>query len=258
MLIIGDVHGCEETLKALLAKIPKKHKKQVCLAGDLIDRGPKSREVIQMAIDEGFYCVMGNHDEWMAFLGEKTLKNMERGAPWMNDVWFLNGGHQTIDSYRDIVEVNGEYEEVFDKEIYLKHVEFIKKLPVYLHFSDIKNPDGKELVVSHSVILNNWKSIQKNGLKEKDKEIIIWSRPDKIKNIKDNIYNVIGHTPNKDNPRIKKTYANLDTGCFIGLPSRQRHLTPRLGKLTALHFETMTVYQQDCIDKCKNYLREYE
>ena len=47
--VIGDIHGCFDTFMALVAKLPKDAK--ICLAGDLIDRGPKSRQVVQYVMD---------------------------------------------------------------------------------------------------------------------------------------------------------------------------------------------------------------
>ena len=52
MYIIGDVHGCYNTLMELIAKLPKDAK--LCFVGDLIDRGPNSKDVVE-----------GEHTEWM-------------------------------------------------------------------------------------------------------------------------------------------------------------------------------------------------
>ena len=62
---IGDVQGCFDELLKLLKVIefdPKKD--QVWLAGDLVNRGPKSAEVIRfaMAHPDSVKVVLGNHD----------------------------------------------------------------------------------------------------------------------------------------------------------------------------------------------------
>lgn len=74
--IIGDIHGCFEELAALLAKLgyiltegyrvqPPEGRKAIFL-GDLVDRGPKTPEVLRLVMDmvrEGTaFCVPGNHD----------------------------------------------------------------------------------------------------------------------------------------------------------------------------------------------------
>jgi hypothetical protein len=73
--IIGDVHGCSQTLEKLLQKlgygrgsdgIYEKRDRTVIFLGDFIDRGPFQREVISIVrpmIESGFAkSVMGNHE----------------------------------------------------------------------------------------------------------------------------------------------------------------------------------------------------
>jgi serine/threonine protein phosphatase 1 len=60
MLIIGDVHGCYKTLKALLSKCPQD---EVCFVGDLIDKGPSPKSVVEFIRGEGLLSVKGNHEE---------------------------------------------------------------------------------------------------------------------------------------------------------------------------------------------------
>jgi protein phosphatase len=69
--IIGDVHGCYDELMALLAKLgyrgttPPEGRKAIFL-GDLVDRGPKSPEVLHLVMGMtaagDALCVPGNHD----------------------------------------------------------------------------------------------------------------------------------------------------------------------------------------------------
>lgn len=47
IIAIGDVHGCAETLKTLIIeKIRPTSSDTLIFLGDLIDRGPKSKEVL--------------------------------------------------------------------------------------------------------------------------------------------------------------------------------------------------------------------
>ncbi len=72
--IIGDVHGCAETLKKLLFKLGYKldgntfwhSDRQVIFVGDIVDRGPRIREALHLIkpmVDAGTAkCIMGNHE----------------------------------------------------------------------------------------------------------------------------------------------------------------------------------------------------
>ncbi|MGD9814492.1 MAG: polynucleotide kinase-phosphatase [Hyphomonadaceae bacterium] len=84
--IIGDVHGCADELASLLAelgyrlswsddrtaRIDAPHGRRLVFVGDLVDRGPRSPDVIRIAmaaVEAGGYVVQGNHDNklqrWM-------------------------------------------------------------------------------------------------------------------------------------------------------------------------------------------------
>lgn len=63
--IIGDVHGCYDELMMLLKKIQfKPSSDQLIFVGDLINRGPKSLEVLRFVKDLGSSAqvTLGNHD----------------------------------------------------------------------------------------------------------------------------------------------------------------------------------------------------
>lgn len=78
--IVGDVHGCYDELRELLLKlgyvmdetggtpqIRHPHDRKLVFVGDLVDRGPKTPEVLKLvmaAIADGTaFCVVGNHDD---------------------------------------------------------------------------------------------------------------------------------------------------------------------------------------------------
>jgi hypothetical protein len=75
VLVIGDVHGCFDELQDLIqvhAICPEDTVLVFC--GDIVNRGPKNREVICFIRDFGFtvYSVRGNHEdrvihEWLNF-----------------------------------------------------------------------------------------------------------------------------------------------------------------------------------------------
>ncbi|HWS74039.1 MAG TPA: symmetrical bis(5'-nucleosyl)-tetraphosphatase [Quisquiliibacterium sp.] len=65
---IGDVQGCFDCLEALLAQVdaaaPDGARPRLWLAGDLVNRGPKSLETLRwaMANEHRLVTVLGNHD----------------------------------------------------------------------------------------------------------------------------------------------------------------------------------------------------
>ena len=63
--VIGDIHGCWETLQRLLERIEwKPERDELWLVGDLVNRGPRSLEVLRWAHEhsERLTVVLGNHD----------------------------------------------------------------------------------------------------------------------------------------------------------------------------------------------------
>jgi hypothetical protein len=61
-IVIGDVHGCADELDALLKECGADASDDVVLVGDLIAKGPASRDVLARVRDEGLRSVRGNHD----------------------------------------------------------------------------------------------------------------------------------------------------------------------------------------------------
>lgn len=221
--IIGDIHGCFETFKALLKQLPENAR--ICLVGDLIDRGPKSKQVVQYVIDNKIDCVKGNHEVMMY---EQP------------DYWALNGGMETLESYSDDP-TDYDYKKL-DRTLFAEHQEWMKTLPVYLEYPEIKNEDGRHLVVSHSLIHNVWKLRDKPEREEHFNQTAMWTR--NFSAVKDNpeIFNVIGHTPQKYTVSATKIYSNVDTGCCF--KQYEEH-----GILSALQFPEMNVFKQKNIEE---------
>lgn len=69
--VIGDVHGCYDELCELFEKIEKHHGDydyKLIFVGDYVDRGPKSKEVVDFIMKmqkRGHVALMGNHEDML-------------------------------------------------------------------------------------------------------------------------------------------------------------------------------------------------
>jgi serine/threonine protein phosphatase 1 len=62
-IVIGDIHGCYDELVSLLQKVELAHSDRVVAVGDLIVKGRKNKEVLDLfSSDPRFASVIGNHD----------------------------------------------------------------------------------------------------------------------------------------------------------------------------------------------------
>ena len=76
--VIGDVQGCYDELINLCSKIKFNPKKDTLIfAGDLVNRGPKSLEVLNFCLEnrKSIKAVLGNHDFYLLYLIEHKKRN---------------------------------------------------------------------------------------------------------------------------------------------------------------------------------------
>jgi predicted phosphodiesterase len=62
-LVIGDVHGCLDELRALVEHAGVTADDDVVFVGDVVAKGPDSAGVIAWARERGAAAVLGNHDD---------------------------------------------------------------------------------------------------------------------------------------------------------------------------------------------------
>lgn len=223
--IIGDVHGCFDELLMLLIKagykvegkkvIPLKDRK-IIFVGDLVDRGDKIKEVLDLAMDlvsnDVAYSVMGNHDN-------KLLRYLKG-----NNVKIINGLEDSVEQLKD---QSNEYKN--------KLINLFEGFPTHLIL------DKGKLAVAHA------------GIKEEDigrdsKKVRTFTlygditgqsdeegypiRRDWALHYKGRSLIVYGHTPYFEIKAYNNTI-NIDTGCVFG------------NKLTLLRYPELEIFQVD-------------
>ena len=142
--VIGDVHGCMDALQQLLEKIQnhnhaQKHAKTtIIFLGDLIDRGPDSRAVVEFlsTFAPNFAKVeflMGNHEE--------VFLSILSGDSDSISSWFGFGGRACARSYgvENLGQVNIDPTPLFyqlKRKVPKAHVHFISSFKDYHVFGN--------------------------------------------------------------------------------------------------------------------------
>jgi len=215
---IGDVHGCALTLQHLLFKIIRLRKDdRIFMLGDLIDRGPRSKEVIDTLMklrDSGYFVksIRGNHEEMLLDACHDRSKFL---------LWIENGGLSTLKSFK-----------VEDAcEIPISYRKFLADLPYYIQLN--------KFVLCHAGINCNIAdpfTDTVSMLWNPNHEII----PDKIENKR----LICGHSIQsleKISRSLDSNRIYMDAGCVF--KDRESY-----GNLAALEIESMTILHTHNID----------
>lgn len=219
LIFVGDIHGCIEEFKELLIKLnyDPVHDRLILL-GDLVDRGPDSLAVVQLAMRMNLECVMGNHEH-------KFVK------------WFRSQGSRV-----DVYDHKDYYNKFSDEEL-----NYIMNMPTYIELEDViavhaglkpgilLSNQSKDDMMYLRYTDDQRKFISLKKINKLGKEAVgakfwteFWFGP---KNV------VYGHNVyNFEEPLIQETIPGvtcygIDTGCCFG------------GNLTALIWETKEIIQ---------------
>lgn len=190
--IIGDIHGCFNTLETLYGKI-KNLCNEIYSVGDLIDRGEFSRSVIDFCLSKNIKTVRGNHEDMMLKAIHTPVYEATPGHETPYDLWMINGGDKTMKNYA--LSSESDFLDVFSDILKTTgHYDFILNLPLKYEFDKI--------ILSHAGIVN--------GASPSN---IFWNRdlPSKLDKIQ-----VVGHNPVMEIVNKKNHFINIDTGCVYG------------------------------------------
>ena len=214
-IIIGDVHGHYDTLVALIESIAPDASDRVYFLGDLIDRGPKSAQVVDFVIENQYTCLLGNHEEMLLDVvgNGKVSVDFYQG-------WLYSGGSATVSSY--------------DSKIPQEHIDWMKNLPLYLDLGDIWLVHAG---ISPQIPLSQQTSEQLCWIREEFHRIPEPYFPDKLI--------ITGHTITFTLPGIQPGQIALGNG-WLGIETGAYHHNS--GWLTALDVTYKKVYQANTKD----------
>ena len=218
---IGDVHGCWDLLAQILSRIQADNqtraplKARIVLLGDVIDRGPNSREVMTNLVrythsSDRFNVLMGNHEQlmWKALSGDvDALKG-----------WLEVGGAATLASF-------GVAEALLSPGREKRLLREARRrvgphLVVWLERRPLMMTSG-DLVFVHAGV--------RPGvlLAAQSSRDLLWIRSPFIESEEERPYlTVHGHTVSHGGPEVRPNRIGLDTEAYVS------------GQLTAMGFES--------------------
>ena len=204
---IGDIHGRADLLRTLLVKVDADRKNRpveraiVVFLGDYIDRGPYSKDVLDILLDyrASFETVFlkGNHEK----LAVDFLKN-----PSVLETWRTCGGIETLLSYglRPRLSSSADEKLKLSRELAermpAKHLSFLTSLQLYFQCG--------EFLFVHAGIR------PKVRLRDQEEKDLLWIRDAFLEYEKPfELFVVHGHTP-VHAPDMRSNRLNIDTGAF--------------------------------------------
>ena len=219
---IGDIHGRFDLLLKLHQKImihaaQFEGKHTVITLGDYVDRGPKSKEVIDFLIKKPFtgfdhVYLRGNHEDMFVksvygTAEEVVIHQKVEHVQTTRRIFLENGGVETLESFG----IENPYMLLIDNK------EISKALIPYVSFfaglKDYHKADGYLFV--HAGIMPNGQPIE-----EQDRNVLYWIRDKFLDSDMDFGYKVIhGHTITCTRgcgvyPEVKPNRINIDTGAY--------------------------------------------
>ncbi len=232
--VIPDIHGCAQTLKALIEDMiqPTKYD-HLYFLGDYIDRGPASKDVIDYLMnlqkeEYNLHLLMGNHEEYVlksyeeelnlkSFLGIKQ-KNKKKKE------WLTFGGKETMQSFK-ITDL---------KDFPMEYLDWMRNLEYYIELDDF-------------ILVHAGLNFRIDDPLE-DKDAMLWVRDYDINPSKINNKRIVhGHVPvNLEFIDISirqnnHKFIDLDNGCYMTERSG-------FGNLIALELNSMEYRVQYNID----------
>jgi len=216
--VIGDIHGCAATLRRLVdTTLRPAPEDSIYLLGDLIDRGPDSKGVLDFLFELrerglAVRSVRGNHEDMCLQAGDDH---------YYRELWSANGGLDTLASFQ----ADGP------GDIPALYRDFLDSLPYYILLDDF--------VIVHAGL----NFVVENPFD--DTNAMLWTRSPYVDRSRIGGRRLIcGHTPVMRTgleASLESSKIMLDNGCVYAV-------RPGMGCLAALELGSMTASYQENID----------
>ena len=207
--VIGDIAGQYKTLMALIDKMPEG---ETISVGDMVDRGPHSREVLEFFMDnDNTRALMGNHEHMM-------LDFYKGGPQYGQRCWLSNGGRHTAKQFPDGLPV--------------EHMDFLKGLPLFI--------ETENCLITHGFVtpsLGLEQVCEEDNLASDSEISVIWGReyPERMEKYE---LQLAGHNSHFGLKRFSGAKGEFAV-CLD---------TSRDNILTGIHLPSKKIYQQSYID----------
>jgi hypothetical protein len=223
-IIISDLHGCWFSTVRLLNTCAAQYPgARLVLLGDLVDRGPHSRAVVEFAMGHQIPTVLGNHESLcLAYSAHARQGYDARCASYYErDIWLYNGGEETLANW---LPDESQWREGLPKDV----LDWMAALPPYIILDEV-DEQGRKLLCSHT---GYGLDADSGGWFR-----ALWGRHEYGDGEfpEDNLYRAFGHTQKRE-AEVTDKWAMIDSGAAYAKRG--------LGTLTAFIWPTKALIQQ--------------
>lgn len=191
IIAIGDIHGCHAEFSELLQRLELTPEDQLILLGDLVNRGPDSCKVIDLAREHKALSLLGNH--------ELRLLNFRKS----NDTAFLKESDE--DTYKKLRPEDWLYLEQMPLTHYVEELN-----TVFVHGGFLPNEPWQKqpasVVTRIQVIDSDGRPRKRADSEDSPPWADLWNGPPFV---------VYGHTPRPEPYKLKWS-VGIDTACAMG------------------------------------------
>lgn len=193
----------------LLKKMPEAD--LVISVGDLVDRGPKSKQVLEWFMNNPTKAVAiyGNHEDMMVQYCKDPHDSLNRS------MWLNNGGKATLKSFETEAGV---------ADVPVELIEWLEKCPLWW-----KND---ELLISHAPVNHDFDDLPDQYCKD-GHHYFIWNRCVPYKRVSNTQFHIYGHNG-------EHRGHSDDTGEYAFCIDNSWH-----GELTGMHWPSKEIFRQN-------------